>query len=277
MNIYRTKKLDKKVKKINEMAVSEFLIEGKRKALLIDTGLGIFNIKKYVEKLTKKDLMVVNSHFHPDHSNGNHLFKDVYIGEKDMPFTKDENVYFKLVDDITTGVYERFPAAKFFLKPIVKKIFMTKKGKTKYRPLKDGEVIDLGKKELIVKELPGHTPGSITFLDPDEKLIYACDACNMATWLFTNPDCKLSDYANNLEQYYKYVKKNGYKKMYGSHVPFANRISFIKDYAKFIHNINEKSALVKFNIPGVNSPLCVAVKPSIKHFVFACLYFEKQI
>ena len=48
-----------------------YLLEGKEKAMLIDTGWGAGNLRACVEKLTDKPLIVVNTHFHPDHSAGN--------------------------------------------------------------------------------------------------------------------------------------------------------------------------------------------------------------
>ena len=72
---------------------------------------------------------------------------------------------------------------------------MTKKGNTQYVPLRDGDEIDLGGKTLIVKDFPGHTPGSITLLDPAMRFIYAGDASDIDIWMFTNPDCSLHDYA----------------------------------------------------------------------------------
>lgn len=62
---------------------------------------------------------------------------------------------------------------------LVDKLLMTKKGNTESVPLKDGDEIDLGDKKLIVKDFPGHTPGSITLLDPALKFIYAGDASDI--------------------------------------------------------------------------------------------------
>ena len=106
---YEKAKLIDGVTRIKDGIVNEFLIEGSKKAVLFDTGLDLFNIKDYVAKLTEKELVVVNSHFHPDHANGNHHFKKVYIGEKDLPTFTTKDVYFKLVDDIVTATYAKYP------------------------------------------------------------------------------------------------------------------------------------------------------------------------
>ena len=77
---------------INFMNGSEnmYLLEGDEKALLIDTGYGVGNLRAFVEKLTDKPILVANTHFHPDHAAGNGEFEAVHLseGEKiDAPST----------------------------------------------------------------------------------------------------------------------------------------------------------------------------------------------
>ena len=56
-----------------------YLLEGNDQALLIDTGYGAGNLKTFVEGLTDKPVLVVNTHFHPDHSAGNGEFEEVMV------------------------------------------------------------------------------------------------------------------------------------------------------------------------------------------------------
>jgi glyoxylase-like metal-dependent hydrolase (beta-lactamase superfamily II) len=55
--------------------VVSYLILGRKRALLFDTGMGIGNIEAEVGRLTGLPIIVVNSHFHYDHIGGNHLFR----------------------------------------------------------------------------------------------------------------------------------------------------------------------------------------------------------
>ncbi|MBO4342611.1 MAG: MBL fold metallo-hydrolase [Clostridia bacterium] len=272
---YGKAKLRKGVTRITDGIVNEFLIEGRDRAVLFDTGLDIFDIKKYVSKLTRKELVVVNSHFHPDHANGNHHFDKVHIGEKDMPTFTTADVYFQLVDDIVKATLERYPKAEKLMK-LVDKLLMTKKGNTEYVPLKDGDEIDLGDKKLIVKDFPGHTPGSITLLDPALKFIYAGDASDIDIWMFTNPDCSLHTYAETGRRYYEEVKEMGYTKYRGAHMPITHSISFMRDYADWIDKLTPEKALMKFNTPGGRSKLCIAASPSAKHILFTSVYWAHQ-
>lgn len=272
---YGKAKLIEGVTRIKDGIVNELLIEGSEKAVLFDTGLDLHNIKDFVAKLTDKELIVVNSHFHPDHANGNHHFDEVYVGEADMPTFTTDDVYFRLVDDLVTATLQKYPKSKKLM-PWVDKLVMTKKGNTKYIPLKDGDEIDLGNKKLIVKNFPGHTPGSITLLDPEMRFIYAGDASDIDIWMFTNPDCSLHTYAQNGRDYYKDVEAMGYKKYRGGHMPITHNISFIRDYAEWIDKLTPKKAIMKFNVPGGRSKLCIAVALSKKHLLFTSIYWAHQ-
>ena len=143
-----------------------YLVEGKEKALLLDTGFGIGDLKAYVESLTDLPLMVVNSHLHPDHSGGNKQFEVVYIGENEV--ASKEAFYFpeaaipgKYCDAVLNG-----PGYHFEF-------------------LKDGEKIDLGDRVLTVYEVPGHTTGCIALHDEKTNLILAGDSLLKRVLLFT--------------------------------------------------------------------------------------------
>ena len=272
---YGKAKLREGVTRITDGIVNEFLIEGSEKAVLFDTGLDLFNIRDYVSKITKKELIVVNSHFHPDHANGNHHFDTVYIGEADLPTFTTEDVYFRLVDDIVTAVFEKYPKTKK-LQPVIDKLLMTKQGDTRYLPLKDGDEIDLGNKKLIVKNFPGHTPGSITLLDPALRFIYAGDASDMDIWMFTNPGCSLHEYAETGRRYYKEVEALGYTKYRGSHVPITHSITFMRDYAEWMDRLTPKKAFLRVPVPGARSKLCFAAAPSAKHLLYTSIYWAHQ-
>lgn len=48
-----------------------YLVEGAERALLIDTGFGVGDLKALCERLTDKPLLVVDTHSHGDHVLGN--------------------------------------------------------------------------------------------------------------------------------------------------------------------------------------------------------------
>ena len=78
------------VEKIDEdtYAISEYqhweethcyLLCGTKRALLIDTGLGVANIKEVVDKLTMLPIFVVTTHVHWDHIGGHQYFENIGV------------------------------------------------------------------------------------------------------------------------------------------------------------------------------------------------------
>ncbi len=109
---------------------SLYLVEGNEKAVLIDAGTNIAHLHKITASITKKPVMLVATHAHPDHTGSAiNDFSELYIGPGD--------------------------AASQFLTNY----------KGKVRELEDGQIIDLGGRELEVIFTPAHTPGSVTFID----------------------------------------------------------------------------------------------------------------
>ncbi len=63
---------------------SMFLLIGDEKAMLIDTGIGVGDLKGFLGTLTDKPLMVCFTHDHADHIGGASAFDHGYIHPKDM-------------------------------------------------------------------------------------------------------------------------------------------------------------------------------------------------
>ena len=66
-----------------------YLLLGTKYALLIDTGLGIGNIKKEVNKLTNLPVKVVTTHVHWDHIGGHKFFNNIYVHENDAQWLRN--------------------------------------------------------------------------------------------------------------------------------------------------------------------------------------------
>ncbi len=111
---------------------SMYLVEGNEKAVLIDAGTKVKDLDKIVASITKKPVMLVATHVHPDHTGSAiNYFSEIYINPAD-----------------TVQIAVFMPDYK---------------GQVKY--LSDGETIDLGGRALEVVFTPAHTPGSTTFID----------------------------------------------------------------------------------------------------------------
>ncbi len=59
-----------------------YLLIGEKKALLIDTGLGVSNIKNVVLSITNKPIQAVTTHVHWDHIGGHKNFDNIAVYEE---------------------------------------------------------------------------------------------------------------------------------------------------------------------------------------------------
>jgi glyoxylase-like metal-dependent hydrolase (beta-lactamase superfamily II) len=101
-----------------------YLIVGNNMAALIDTGTGVGNIRKYVERFTKLPIIVILTHAHIDHSAGSFYFDDVYINEQDaklldLEFNKEEcKLMYQTIKEFVAGTNKVF-AKKLHEKDLV--------------------------------------------------------------------------------------------------------------------------------------------------------------
>ena len=133
-----------------------YLIVGREKAILLDTGYGNADLKAEVESLTDKPVLCLNSHVHPDHSGGNQQFGTVYILE---------------------GERETI-APMYFPQPPERERCDMVKALPDYRFafLQEGSVLDLGGRSVEVLRLEGHTPGSMVLIDSQTRFLFSGDA-----------------------------------------------------------------------------------------------------
>ena len=107
---------------------SLYLVEGNDKAVLIDAGTRIADLDKIVASITKKPVMLVATHAHPDHTGSAiHYFPELYINPGD--------------------------AASSFVANY----------KGSLRHLKDGETIDLGGERWKSSSRRGIRPAPLRF------------------------------------------------------------------------------------------------------------------
>jgi glyoxylase-like metal-dependent hydrolase (beta-lactamase superfamily II) len=195
--------------------VNSFLVAGRERAILIDTGLGIGDIREAVTGLTDLDVLVVNTHYHWDHSGGNSQFDDIAIHElgaerlqrgPDMTKLEAYAAYtrrmldrvgeFRATDEEMFGFLSdetmprQLPDGFDFADWKIPASIPT-------RLLKDGDVLDLGGRTLRVLHTPGHTPDSICLLDEEHGLLFGGDTYNTGPIYAHLPDSDVDAFARS--------------------------------------------------------------------------------
>lgn len=171
------------------------LIVGEERALLIDSGWGIGNLKETVRKITGKPLMIVTTHGHLDHINGNYQFEnEIYIHQNDILLYKQHSN-----QDMRQYILESAEGLGILPEGFRKAEFL-RNTKNTLKPVQEGYVFELGEKSIEVIELAGHTRGSIGLLYREEGIFYVGDAMN-STLLLHFPE------STTLEEYILTLKK----------------------------------------------------------------------
>lgn len=174
--------------------VISYLIVGKEKALLFDTGMGISDIKKVTAELTRLPIIVLNSHTHDDHVGGNWEFDNIYAMDTD--FTRKnaqgsrEDAQAEVAPDQICGTLP---------KGFDPKTYSTRPWKiTAYTH--DGDKFNLGGRTIEVIATPGHTPDAISLIDRANGLLFTGDTYYPAPiWLF-RPETDLDAYAASIRR-----------------------------------------------------------------------------
>lgn len=151
---------------------SIYIVEGSERALLIDAGTKIANLDEIVAGITEKPVTLVATHVHPDHTGSAvNLFDEIWINAADMVNVE--------------SIMKDYP------------------GRIRY--LSDGQVFDLGDREIEVIFTPGHTPGSTTFFDRKARYGFSGDAFGSTNLLlstnFSTLICTTSRIAEYMEKY----------------------------------------------------------------------------
>lgn len=150
-----------------------YLVVGKERALLFDTGYGLYDFRPLISEVTDLPLTVVCSHGHDDHVYGNQFFDTVYISEEDygLCLAGDNE---KSKDRLIRSRYRKTPDIEdiidrdAYMKMTIKNC--------EYRFIKDQDVFDLGGLTLRVYTLPGHTKGSVGLYSQEKKAFFVGDA-----------------------------------------------------------------------------------------------------
>lgn len=188
---YRAEKLNTHMTAIRSLTGEiMYLIEGEKKAVLVDTCLGVGHLRKFVETLTEKPITVILTHGHVDHALGAPEFDEVYMNPADNAIYEEMSPLEERTGYIRAVLRGKLPdfTEDDYVRPVP----------ADFRELKDGQVFDLTDIHVEVHALPGHTRGTMVVLVPEEKTLILGDACNNATFLFDENSLSVEEYRENL-------------------------------------------------------------------------------
>ena len=147
-------------------SINIYLIAGEKKAVLLDTGFGWFdNLRKTCEQLCGLPVELYHTHVHGDHTGGDGEWEEAWLNPIDWEaYRADRGNNIKLL------------------------------------PLEEGMVIDLGGRELEVYHIPGHSAGSMAFLDRKNRILFPGDTVMRQPVFLFAPDASAEAFLSSLEK-----------------------------------------------------------------------------
>lgn len=197
---------------------SLYLIAGTESAILIDAGTDIPGLHQIVSDICKKPVRLIATHVHPDHTGS-------AINEWD-------EISINAADEVNRPMF-----------------MVGYQGKTTY--LTDGEVIDLGGRQIEVIFTPGHTPGSTTFIDKARHYGFSGDSFGSGNLLIT---VNFSTIILSAQRIAYYMEKNGIEYLYPGHYMGVNKetLQRVKDIAELCSQLREgEKEGEKLDRPGI--------------------------
>ncbi len=146
-----------------------YLLIGRERALLIDSGLGVTNIREEAERLTALPVLLATTHVHWDHIGGHAQFQKIAVHPAEEPWL---NGHFPLSLSAVQKMLTRLPCdlpKDFRIEDY--RIFQGAPAAL----LHDGEEIALGGRTVTVLHTPGHSPGHCCFYERERGYLFSGD------------------------------------------------------------------------------------------------------
>ena len=211
--------------------VRAFLILGKERALLFDTGIEPFDLKSAIGEITPLPVILYLSHSDIDHIGGIGEFDTIYVHEAEV---------------------KRLMAAE-------------KTEKSNIIPLKEGFEFDLGERRLELIHCPGHTPGSGALLDSKNKLLFSGDTISYGPVYMFGEGRDDSEYLRTLGRLLNMYKDKRFEKVYPCHNTCPIDGGVTEDLIKCMEEIRERPEN-RIKTPIKKLPQGKAKKPCLRQF-----------
>lgn len=192
---------------------NSWLIVGSCKAVIVDSCAPVQGFREYVESIVNVPVELVLSHGHFDHIYRICEFPQIWMHREDEPL---------LHGYLGFDRYENPPSS--------------------IRYLEEGDVIDLGNRQLRVYHIAGHSNGSIMLLDHRSKILIAGDSIARRLLLYDVNAEKIECYFSKIDK----MSEEPFDFICTAHdrIPLKKEyIDFIFDHVIHIENASEQREL----------------------------------
>ena len=221
--------------------VSMFLVHGTKRALLIDTGMGVGDLRSFIEANTSLPFDVVVTHGHCDHAGGASQFDTVYLPEEDILLEHTHAA-------IEHRIFDVFHAPFGTPEGISEKDFVPQRT-APYIPYHEDLTFDLGDVHVSFVQVSGHTHGCMVPLIHEDGIMIIGDALGENTLLHFPESTSVQNYQKSIEKLLA-VKEN-YPLLLRFHGTGASDPSILEDMHELCSDIMaHKDAAVPAQMMG---------------------------
>jgi glyoxylase-like metal-dependent hydrolase (beta-lactamase superfamily II) len=164
-----------------------WLVQGRDRALLVDTGLGLVSLTEAARDLFDQPIAAVATHHHFDHVGSLHEFPERYAHRAAAPFLASSEMMPGALNRAGFGelAWQFFTDAGYVLDDeLLSELPSADYDVDAYavvpcpanHALDDGDVLDLGDIAYEVLHLPGHSPDSMGLFDRASGTLFSGDA-----------------------------------------------------------------------------------------------------
>lgn len=197
--LFKVENVTDRIYRISMPYVCCYLIVGETKAVLLDTGWGYGDLKAVVESITNLPVTLVLSHAHPDHIGGDIQFGEAYLNERDFHMLESQSDL-----ELRRRLMKKYSPVEFEENPDLWQEPRTEP----YIPLHEDITFNLGGITMMPFLVPGHSPGNMVFIIPEERIAIFGDA-------ISHPTLIVFDNSPSIQEHYDaLVKMKDYDHLY---------------------------------------------------------------
>lgn len=171
---------------IDEFDVASiYVLVGAERAMVIDCGMGIGDLRGAIETITDKPLVTVITHGHIDHTGNGRQFGHLWIHPADQAAPIPQSIERRRYDIERIARRQKgcigAPFTMFNLYPFDLNVDVREPEEEPpvLHDLYDGQQFDLGGGRVVTAyECPGHSKGQMMFLDELTRTLFVGDALN---------------------------------------------------------------------------------------------------
>ncbi len=188
---YRVQRLDDGVSLIDEPFIKPFYrcniwhLSGRDRDLLVDSGMGVVSLRRWVPQVAERSVLAVASHTHFDHIGCHHEFEERLVHPAEAELLAAPGRKKTLADPyVTDEIFTALPPSPYRSE----RYAVTPAPATQL--IEEGMILDLGDRHLRVMHMPGHSPGGIVLFEEASGILFSGDV------LYDGPlieDCYHSD------------------------------------------------------------------------------------